>query len=229
MTSTARPSPFIRDAVADALHEQLVRLDRAAERHDSNALRSLASLRRGGGRPFGDRDASPELMRLVGRHIDLESPFRMSDEISRTLDDALVVAALVAQGRPYVRRAKRGGGSLGRDLRALTTVRRPENVEDLLGLLLGASRDELPRHLRRTVALLGAHRLGLDVAQLVRDLGAWDRDDHEVQRRWAFHFWVPAGTGDPRASDAGDPSGGLADHDPMTTTDPTTETDQEPA
>ncbi|MCK9250732.1 MAG: type I-E CRISPR-associated protein Cse2/CasB [Solirubrobacteraceae bacterium] len=195
-------SQSVRAAVADALHDQLAHLDAAAQYHRSDALRTLAQLRRGVGRRFGDPDASPALMRLIGQHIDLGSASRLTDETSKTLDDALAVAALVARApRPLVRRTKRGGASLGRDLRALTSVRRPENVEALMQTLLGSGREALPRHLRRTIALLGADRLGLDVAQLVRDLGAWQREDRAVQRRWAFHFWLPSGTGDPDASD----------------------------
>ena len=189
--STTHPVQAARDAIAATLHDQLARLDVAAQRHDSQALRSLAALRRGAGRRFGDPYASPELMRLVGKRILLEEPFRDSPRIARTLDDAVAVAALVARSRPVVRRSREGRGSLGRDLRGLLVDRRAENVEAQLTLLLGAAREDLPRHLRRTIALLGSDRLGLDVEQLVLDLGAWERDDREVQRRWAFHFWIP--------------------------------------
>ena len=59
--------------------------------------------------------------------------------------------------------------------------------------LLNARREDLPDGLRRIVALCKAHDVEIDWGQLLDDLRRWDRDDREVQRRWAAAFW--AGTG----------------------------------
>jgi CRISPR system Cascade subunit CasB len=76
--------------------------------------------------------------------------------------------------------------------RAASTSSQPRpqpGVERRFVALLAADRDDVDAHLRAAVGLLRQHDVPVNWLQLLRDLGAWERPDRDVQRRWARSFW----------------------------------------
>jgi CRISPR type I-E-associated protein CasB/Cse2 len=122
----------------------------------------------------------------------------MTPQLGRLLDDALMVASLVAFGRPVVppmasAATRSGRRSFATDCRPLRATR-PTAAEALFRSILGAEREDLDVPLRRAIVLLGGDGHSLDVASLVRDLGRWGYDGRPVQKRWAYDFWAESGT-----------------------------------
>lgn len=201
MTSTtSSPGMAVRDSIAGQLHARLHALGPRVGRHAPEALRTFAELRRGAGHRFGDAPgADAALLGLIHFPADEDgSPPRMTPELGRLLDDGLMVASLVAFGRPAVAAmttgtTRSGRGSFGTDCRPLR-VTRPTAAEALFRSILGAEREDLDVHMRRAIVLLGGDGHTLDVASLVRDLGKWGYDGRPVQKRWAYHFWAESGT-----------------------------------
>lgn len=180
----------LRDSVSKDLGTKLPRLLGRAFAHEQDALATMARLRRGVGAPFGrNPEASGELVRLLalpaGTPADREGN---ATGLGRLVDDAYLVATLVAFTRVRVREASEPS-TFGRDLRSLAR-RRPDTAERLFRPILRASRAELDHHLRRAFALLASEDRLVDAAALVRELGAWDDDREWVQKRWAYDFWV---------------------------------------
>jgi CRISPR type I-E-associated protein CasB/Cse2 len=197
----ATPSSGIgmRNSLAGELHARLHALAPRAGRHAPEALRTFAELRRGAGHRFGDvPGADAALLGLI--HFPPEedgSPPRMTAQLGALLDDALMVASLVAFARPAVppitgAATSSGRRSFGTDFRPLRSTR-PTAAEALFRNILGAEREDLDIHLRRAIALLGADGHSVDIASLVRDLGRWGYDGRPVQKRWAYHFWAESG------------------------------------
>jgi CRISPR type I-E-associated protein CasB/Cse2 len=201
MTSTtSSPGMAARDSIAGQLHARLHALEPRAERHAPEALRAFAELRRGVGHRFGDvAGADAALLGLIHFPPDEDGlPPRMTPQLGRLLDDALMVASLAAFGRPAVApttsaSASSGRRSFGTDCRPLRATR-PTAAEALFRSILGAEREDLDVHLRRAIVLLGGDGHLLDVASLVRDLGRWGYDARPVQKRWAYDFWAQSGT-----------------------------------
>jgi CRISPR type I-E-associated protein CasB/Cse2 len=81
-----------------------------------------------------------------------------------------------------------GDGNFGDAMRYL----RPDRgtaLDTRMVQVLAADTTQLPPLLRRAVSLLATAEVGLDWAQLLRDLWGWNRDDVRVQRNWARSFW----------------------------------------
>lgn len=185
------PRPSLRVSVAGQLHHRLQDVQVRAVRHEPAALRVLADLRRGGGRSFGQAPAADAaLLRLVALPAGEDgAPPPLTPRLGALLDDALLVASLVALARTPVRgRDSARHSSFGLDLRPLRQTRESA-AERLATALLGAAREDLPSHLRRAMTLLGSDGLSVDAAALVRDLGEWSTDGQPVHKRWAYHFW----------------------------------------
>lgn len=192
------PAPSQRVSVAGQLHHRLSEVQARASRPESASLQILAELRRGAGHAFGHLPtADAALLRLV--HLapaEDGGPPPLTKRLGDLLDDALLVCSLVALSRTTVRGPEAGRqSSFGLDLRPLL-VTRENAAESLATALLGATREDLPVHLRRAMTLLGGDGHGVDVAALVRDLGAWSAEDQRVQKRWAYHFWSRVSAGD---------------------------------
>lgn len=196
MTSSLRTSAAARLATSLSWMQR----GATARAPDSRALALRAALRRGVHGSFGDQPtADAALLSLLPLPAEDGEPPPLDARLGRLLDDALLVAALVAATRvpvyePAPRDGRRAGASrrsLGRDLRAIR-ARRPTASDDLLSAMLRASREQLPRHLRRALTLMADDGAALDVYTLVCDLAYWDSDDHWVQKRWAYHFWSQA-------------------------------------
>jgi CRISPR type I-E-associated protein CasB/Cse2 len=196
MDTSASP----RDLVARRLSDQLRTLCDGARRHEPWALRELAALRQGAARQFGESaEAAAALLRAIGTAIvrDGKQP-SLDRALERLLDDAMLVASLVAVARPPVAAgepdptAQYSRGSFGKDFAAVCPRRLSDGEPDdtLMRAILGAQRDDLPFHLRRAVTQLGSHGGSIDVGALVRDLGRWDAESRVVQRRWAYDFYT---------------------------------------
>lgn len=186
-----------RPYVAHRLAEQLVVMQGEADAHDSRALASRAALRRSVNGTFGfDSKADAELLRLIPLvPVDGELP-ELDAALGRTLDDASLVAGLVAATRVRVHVPTGPDGeprpwysrSFGRDLRAIA-VPRERISHSLLSTLLRSDREQLPRPLRRALTLMADDGAPFDAYSLMMDLGWWNADDARVQKRWAYHFW----------------------------------------
>ena len=148
MTSTtSSPGIAVRDSIAGQLHARLHALGPRAGRHTPEALRTFAELRRGVGHRFGDvPGADAALLGLIHFPPDEDgSPPRMTPQLGRLLDDALMVASLAAFGRPAVAlittgTTRSGRRSFGTDCRPLRATR-PTAAEALFRSILGAERE----------------------------------------------------------------------------------------
>lgn len=180
-----------RRSVAGQLRQRLASLQYDAARHDSPALARLAALRQGTGHRFGAVPAADAaLLRLVTLPSNERGDPPPAQRVGPLLDDALLVASLVASTRVRVRAEDDAhGGSFGRDLRALGRDRPESTVDALAMAVLGAHRDDLDIHLRRAFALLASDGHALDVHALMLHLGGWTAESHWVQKRWAYDLW----------------------------------------
>jgi CRISPR type I-E-associated protein CasB/Cse2 len=216
MTTTTEHSP--RNQAADRLHRRLDVLLRDAERHESRALAELAELRRAAGRtPAEAVKATPALIRIIGPALrDADGDPLSPAEAAPIIDDALLVASLVAFARPPIRRlfgrAEDGSeyrivGSFGRDMAALrASMPRPSQddgetvVDRLMRTILDAQREDLDGLLRRAFSLMGrgsdSGGAAVHVEALVRGLGGWNAESRRVQRRWAYDYWTTINRGD---------------------------------
>lgn len=186
-------------------------------RGDSGARATLATLRRGLGKPPGQ---ATELFPIV-------IPRLPPDATPRTEERWFALGALFAlhphdwpadedPPRPWER-------NLGASLRVLRGrlaegAGSPEALDRRVGALLAADGDDLWTHLRHLAGRFGAVSppVRVDYLQLLRNAGEWERDDGRVQRAWARAYWQepagraapdPAATANPTTAD--DP-----DHDP---------------
>lgn len=177
---------------ADVMDRFVEHLETRVRSRDRGAL---AALRRGLGKPPG---AAPEMHRYVVPWIPTGSS---GFQASRWY----LVASLFAlwhQGREDVVQWRGGLGSSFRQLAnaevaAGVAPAGPGGPQDpaiakRFVALLASHPDDLPEHLRHGVSLLRSGGVGVDWAQLLRDLGWWDSDDRFVQQRWAREFWARA-------------------------------------
>jgi len=98
-----------------------------------------------------------------------------------------LVAALYAS-HPVDQTRGQSGRSLGAALRRLEGG---PAIDRRLARLFHCDRATLPAHLRSIMQLLAHHGIGVDWAQLLRDLLAWDRPGRPVQSAWARAYWGP--------------------------------------
>ncbi len=216
MTTTTEHSP--RNQAAERLHRRLAVLVREAERHESRALAELAVLRRAVGRPPADApEAAGRLIRIIGSALRDADGFPLGPaQADPIIDDALLVASLVAFARPPIRplfgRDDDGDeyrivGSFGRDLAALrASMPKPSQddgetvVDRLIRAILDAEREDLDGLLRRAFGLMGrgsdSGSAAVHVEALVRGLGGWNAEDRRIQRRWAYDYWTTIDRGD---------------------------------
>lgn len=216
MSTMTERSP--RDQVADRLHRRLDLLLRDAQRHESRALGELAALRRAAGRtPAEAVKAAPSLIRIIGPALHHADGTPLT-EAQRTpiIEDALLVASLVAFARPPIRpllgRGEDGSeyriiGSFGRDMAALRASMPKPSQEDgetvvdrLIRAILDAEREDLDGLLRRAFSLMGrgsdSGGAAVHVEALVRGLGGWNAESRRIQRRWAYDYWTTINRGD---------------------------------
>lgn len=155
-----------RDPLVDHLEGLAARQDRA----------TLAVLRR----------ALQEERALQGLSVVLPFVSRDTRWRDRIEDDALLLAALFAL-HPE-------SGSMTLPAALHVVAQQSDSVELRFRALLGASREDLPVHLRHAVTLVASHGLALDWRDVHRAIRHWDRSSDRARRRWARAFWTP-GTG----------------------------------
>lgn len=64
-----------------------------------------------------------------------------------------------------------------------------DSLEQRFVRLLAAHQDDLPGHLRRTLALACEAQIDVNWAQLLADLRGWEHPRRPVQLAWAREFW----------------------------------------
>lgn len=78
------------------------------------------------------------------------------------------------------------------DLEAVGNNNRDEiekRTEKRLVALMNSHLDDLPKHLQHIVSLLKSKDIPINWSQLLSDVQNWQREDREIQRRWARGFW----------------------------------------
>lgn len=182
METVSRPRG---DQFAAFLHGLAEREDRAA----------LAALRRGLGKRPGE---APEMFPYL---VPWVSEASAHDEADLYLTASLFALHPASwTGDEDGRHRRNLGASLAR-LRAAT---QSEGAERRFVALLNTRREDLQDGLRRIVALCKAHDVAIDWAQLIADLRRWERDDRQVQRRWAAAFWAGTGGAEAEAKEEGE-------------------------
>lgn len=150
------------------------------QQHDGRA--TLASLRRGLGKPLG---TAAEMYPFVVRYG--------TDGEGWDADRYYLVASLFAShpenwsNAVGDERSTNFGASLRR------ARRESGAAETAMLALLNSDRDELPDRLRHSVGLCESATppVPIDWARLLHDLRWWSNDRRDVQRRWAAAFWQP--------------------------------------
>lgn len=104
---------------------------------------------------------------------------------TRAEDDAMLLAGLFAL------HPESGERSLPAVLSEI--ARTSESVELRFRAMLGASRADLPTHLRHAVALAASHKSPIDWSDLHRAIRFWEHDDDLARRDWARDFWAGDG------------------------------------
>jgi CRISPR system Cascade subunit CasB len=142
---------------------------------------ALAALRRGLGKAPGE---ATEMYPWVAWALSADG-YRAHD------DDYFTVASLFASHykKPW-EDAPHHVANLGASFRALY-VRREQgpSIEARFVGLLGASREQLPNHLRGAISLMKADEIPVCWEYLLHDLGRWTWEGQRVQRAWGRAFW----------------------------------------
>lgn len=115
------------------------------------------------------------------------------DVAERRHEDYFLIATLFP-----IAPQRAGAGSLGVTLRRMRQLRsagaeRSNSLDRRFQTLLDSDREQLPFRLRQAVRLAASDDLPIDWGELLRDVMAWEREDHGVQLRWARDYFVGAG------------------------------------
>lgn len=186
----------LRPTVAAQLAWQLRQMQLDAEAHSPAALARRAALRLAEQGQFGSSPrADAELLAMIRFAGDEPPPFNR--RVERLLDDAMLVAHLVATTKVAVR-DREDRASLGRDLRVARAAKREYEtaIERIMHSILGADREDLPSLLRGAASLLESANQPISVGALVRHLGAWGVDGQWVQKRWSYDLWAQSDASD---------------------------------
>jgi len=101
-------------------------------------------------------------------------------------DDAVLLAGLFAL-HPVA-----GGSSLARALRGVWKDTGSDSVEARFRALMGASREDVPVHVRHAISLVASGGRGVDWQNLYDTIRYWNGTGGG-RRRWARDFWAPVG------------------------------------
>lgn len=122
-------------------------------------------------------------LRVVLPYIARDAKRQRQDE-----DDALLLAGLFAT------HPESGEDSLASALHEVATRdntgRINESIELRFRALLGASRQDLPTHLRHAVGLVASHKLAIDWRDLHTKIRFWESTSDRARREWARDFWT---------------------------------------
>lgn len=123
-------------------------------------------------------------------------PFSVQE---RHHDDYFLIATLYAVGtRRENPRPANPPRSFGASLRRVRQQIQGDSDDRQISLdkrvetLLDADREQLDFRLRQMVSLLVAHEVAVDWRRLLRDVRAWDHEDHFVQMTWARDYFAAA-------------------------------------
>lgn len=149
------------------------------KRHDVNARGKLANLR------YGMRD------RLhadypVGRVFPALAPGAMTDDADRN-EWRTLIAALFGYAHDEVGDMR--DISMGAALRELFERRQNDSLERRFMSALNSDAEHLPGHLRQSVSLLKAEKIGLDWHMLLRDVCAWNVSGKPSQKKWTRDYY----------------------------------------
>jgi len=173
-------------------HAFIAHLEKLIREKDRGAL---AALRRGLGKAPGTaREMDRYVLPYLLQDTDMHPAVREAQENACYLVGALF--AYWHQGKDNL--AETLPVNLGDSLRFLVDREAAESgnredaekrVEKRLVALLNCHRDDLPNHLRHTIALLKSKEIPVNWTQLLWDVHNWQHESRKVQRDWARNFW----------------------------------------
>ncbi len=134
---------------------------------------ALAKLRRGLGKQPGE---AMEVYSLIGNFA--------ANTKSKAEEMALYTVATLFGLYP----SDSSGSNFGSSVSELAEKSDSKSIEARFVALLNTHVDDLPNHLRQMIGLLKSKEVRINWLQLLKDINSWDRDDREVQRRWAKEF-----------------------------------------
>jgi CRISPR type I-E-associated protein CasB/Cse2 len=103
---------------------------------------------------------------------------------SKRAEDASILVALLFGSHP-----KPGSVAFAAGMRVASDRRGSKSIEARMAALIATPFDDLPRQLRRAVALVAGEGVALDWHRLMDDLLRWDAEGEPVQRAWARAYW----------------------------------------
>jgi CRISPR system Cascade subunit CasB len=83
--------------------------------------------------------------------------------------------------------------NFGMTMRQMRTDGNKAGLDRRMEALLDADREQLPFRLRQLVRLAHANRVGVNWAQLLRDVIAWEQQGRRVQKHWAMSYFASHG------------------------------------
>lgn len=146
------------------------------------------------------RNDSPlEILKYLQEHFD-ELPGELSFyERQKIEDNYILIAGLVGLHPESSHHLKDKYSNLGSSLaeydRKINNDR-PKSSDDPVSstekrfmALLKAKEEDLPKHLRQIIQLLGAKDISVNWFQLLKDINDWNNEKINVRRNWARGFW----------------------------------------
>lgn len=144
--------------------------------HRTENRGALAKLRRGLGKQPGE---AMEVYSLIGSFA--------ANTKSKAEEVALYTVATLFGLYPSDS-SEEESSNFGSSVSELAEKSDSKSIEARFVALLNSHVDDLPNHLRQMIGLLKSKEVRVNWLQLLRDIHSWDRDDREVQRRWAKAF-----------------------------------------
>lgn len=134
----------------------------------------LAQFRTGAGR-------EPKAVSVIVNQV---NPYLYARYQTWTKHSHYVVAALLACHPSH-----KEGVSIGHALAKTRQTQDEETVDPYFTAFLNTCVDHLPKHLKKLITLLEAHKVPIDYGLLLSHLVNWEHETHWVQQTLARHFW----------------------------------------
>ncbi len=166
-----------------------------AQLEKTNERATLAQLRRGRGKDFGQESRRDGWVLTQLRRLPLD---RDRDDFDYTVNRCCLVASLFSEHS-----APRAYGTLGSAFRRMAGQpgASEEAIEGRFHALLDSDREDLPERLRYAVSLLKSKEVAVNWAQLLADVTNWGWPSRAVQKAWSRDFWAPRKSSDANDSD----------------------------
>lgn len=178
-TATA---PATAGVTADSRERFVAYLRDLATRGD---LATLATLRRG-------LKMTPDALIPCFPYVVPWVPASLSEPAQNARINEYVLVAGLFSLYPDAPRQGYGPGratNLGATLRLVNNAAPGAGVERRFAAVLTTARENLGLPLRFAIHQAAKYHLPVDWVQLLRDVGAWERESRRVQRAWALAFW----------------------------------------